>query len=137
MSGASDRPERAGDTALVCHCNGVTRGDVLRSIARGKRTVQQIAADTAAGASCGSCRRAVSRLLGHKVAGEADDHAGAVCACTELDHGALRDAIVRGSFGSVDEVMQALGWRNQDGCARCRPAINYYLGCANPDYEDD
>jgi nitrite reductase (NADH) large subunit len=135
MSAESDRPWTAGDRALVCRCNGVTRGEVLRSIARGRRTVQQVSADTAAGVSCGSCRREVARLLRSR--SEDEHRAGAVCACTDLDHATLRDAIGRGRYASVDEAMQALGWRNADGCVRCRPAINYYLGCAHPSYADD
>lgn len=136
MSAESDRPSTAGDGALVCRCNGVTRAEVLRSIERGRRTVQQVCADTAAGASCGSCRPEVARLLGAPSHDE-EGRTGAVCDCTELDHAALRDAIARGRYASVDALMLALGWRSEDGCARCRPAINYYLSCADPDYVDD
>ena len=35
-------------------------------------------------------------------------------------------------------VMQELEWTTPDGCASCRPALNYYLLCAWPgEYEDD
>ena len=34
--------------------------------------------------------------------------------------------------------MQELGWLTPDGCAKCRPALNYYLLCDWPDeYTDD
>src|SRR3954451_1222820 len=34
--------------------------------------------------------------------------------------------------------MQAMGWTTPDGCASCRPALNYYLLCAWPgEYVDD
>jgi nitrite reductase (NADH) large subunit len=136
MSSEPDPPLRAAEHAVICRCNGVTRGEVLRSIERGRRTVQQISADTAAGASCGSCRTEVGRLLGARGCSK-DDRIGGICDCTDLGHAALREAIARGRYGSIDAVMRALGWRDEDGCARCRPAINYYLGCANPDYVDD
>ena len=29
---------------------------------------------------------------------------------------------------SVKEVMNVLDWKNEEGCSKCRPAINYYLG---------
>ena len=32
---------------------------------------------------------------------------------------------------SVMEVMNVLGWKNEEGCSKCRPAINYYLGMIN------
>jgi len=35
-------------------------------------------------------------------------------------------------------VMRAMGWTTPDGCASCRPALNYYLLCAWPgEYLDD
>jgi nitrite reductase (NADH) large subunit len=38
----------------------------------------------------------------------------------------------------MDAVRTALGWRKADGCAKCRPALNYYLLCAWPaEYVDD
>ncbi len=39
---------------------------------------------------------------------------------------------------TIPAVMQALGWTTPDGCASCRPALNYYLLCAWPgEYVDD
>jgi nitrite reductase (NADH) large subunit len=39
---------------------------------------------------------------------------------------------------SIPAVMQALEWTTPDGCASCRPALNYYLLCAWPGvYQDD
>lgn len=36
------------------------------------------------------------------------------------------------------EVMNVLGWKTPEGCSKCRPALNYYLGMINPTkYEDD
>ena len=32
---------------------------------------------------------------------------------------------------SVKEVMNVLDWKNEEGCSKCRPAINYYLGMIN------
>lgn len=28
--------------------------------------------------------------------------------------------------------MNVLGWNNEEGCSKCRPALNYYLGMVNP-----
>jgi nitrite reductase (NADH) large subunit len=39
---------------------------------------------------------------------------------------------------SVKEVMHVLEWNNEEGCTKCRPAINYYLGMIHMDeYKDD
>ena len=38
----------------------------------------------------------------------------------------------------MKEVMNVLEWNNEEGCSKCRPAINYYLGMIHMDeYSDD
>ena len=38
----------------------------------------------------------------------------------------------------MKEVMNVLEWNNEEGCTKCRPAINYYLGMIHMDeYKDD
>ena len=61
-----------------------------------------------------------------------------MCKCTTLDHDGVRAAIVEQHLLTVPAVMRALHWGTQDGCASCRPALNYYLLCAWPgEYVDD
>ena len=52
----------------------------------------------------------------------------AMCGCTETSHQEVRDAI-RADQAAVRSmrVYRALGWRTPNGCASCRPAVNYYL----------
>ncbi len=50
----------------VCHCKGVTDGQIRSAISAGARTVVDIAADCRAGTGCGGCLPEVCRLL--------DDH---------------------------------------------------------------
>ena len=38
----------------VCHCNVVTDGDILESIANGARCVADVARETGAGRTCGN-----------------------------------------------------------------------------------
>ena len=50
----------------------------------------------------------------------------------------MRRLIKAKALTSVYEVMQELEWRSSAGCAKCRPALNYYLVCDWPDvYADD
>ncbi len=36
------------------------------------------------------------------------------------------------------EVMNVLGWKSEEGCSKCKPALNYYLGMIHPkEYEDE
>ncbi|GAA1848310.1 FAD-dependent oxidoreductase [Myceligenerans crystallogenes] len=56
---AVDSPEHMPDDAVVCRCNGVTKGEIAGCCAAGKDTLEQIAAETRATTGCGSCKEAV------------------------------------------------------------------------------
>ncbi|KAF0117279.1 MAG: nitrite reductase (NAD(P)H) large subunit [Rhodospirillaceae bacterium] len=61
-----------------------------------------------------------------------------MCSCTDLGHTAVRQAILTHDLKTQEAVRAVLGWRTADGCAKCRPALNYYLLCAWPgEYVDD
>ena len=67
-----------------------------------------------------------------------EDVPAAICGCTDLGHDALRAQITGLRLRRLEDVFTRLGWRSPDGCARCRPAVNYYLLCAWPKvYRDD
>ncbi|MCA8929998.1 MAG: NAD(P)/FAD-dependent oxidoreductase, partial [Alphaproteobacteria bacterium] len=58
--------------------------------------------------------------------------------CTDLGHDDVRRLILAKQLKSIDAVMQELEWKTSCGCAKCRPALNYYLVCDWPDeYADD
>ena len=133
--------ESLSDTAEICGCNGVSKGRILSAIAELKLTsVEEVRARTKASASCGSCTCDVEKLLVHALgsAYDATPKVKAVCKCTTLGHDAVRAAIISKSLKSIPEVMRALEWSTPDGCASCRPALNFYLVCAWPgEYADD
>jgi nitrite reductase (NADH) large subunit len=133
--------ESLPDTAEICGCNGVSKGRILTAIAEHKLTsVDEVRARTKASASCGSCTCHVESLLTLALGSAYDStpKVKAMCQCTALGHDAVRAEITTRALKSIPAVMQALGWSSQDGCASCRPALNYYLLCAWPgEYRDD
>ena len=61
-----------------------------------------------------------------------------VCTCTDYGHDDVRRLIRAQSLRSIPEIMQQLHWKTSCGCAKCRPALNYYLVCEYPShYQDD
>ena len=50
-----------------------------------------------------------------------------LCACTEHGHQAVREAIRDHHLVTISQVMSFMEWRTPNGCATCRPALNYYL----------
>ena len=118
------------DDAEVCGCNGVRKGAIVRAIKdKGLFTLDDVRRHTKASASCGSCTGLVEQLLMSTVGGDysATPTARAVCGCTDATHQQLRDAIREHRLLSIPAVFHFLEWRTPNGCASCRPAINYYL----------
>lgn len=125
-----NRAAAMADGDEVCGCNGVTKGAICKAIQdKGLFTLDEVRKHTKASASCGSCTGLVEQILMFKVGGDysAAPKTKAICGCTEHGHQAVRDAIRERRLLSIPEVFRALDWRTPNGCATCRPAVNYYL----------
>ncbi len=126
------------DTAEICGCNGVTKGQVVSCIAKGAHSLDAVRATCKASASCGSCTGLVETLLALTLGDEVEAGPKTMCKCTSFGHDDVRREIVAQDMRSIPEVMQKMHWSTPDGCSSCRPALNYYLLCALPgEYKDD
>ena len=129
------------DTAEICGCNGVCKGEIVAAIREKKLfTLDEVRAHTKASSSCGSCTGLVETLLAATVGGDYSTAPSRkpMCGCTEHTHDEVRAAIVANGLKSMPEAMRFLDWKTPDGCPKCRPALNYYLLCAWPgEYQDD
>ncbi|MFN3415338.1 MAG: nitrite reductase large subunit NirB [Caldimonas sp.] len=123
------------DDDEVCGCNGVTKGAICKAIKdKGLFTLEEVRKHTKASASCGSCTGLVEQLLMFTAGGDysATPKKKALCGCTDHSHEdvrrAIRTPLPDGSkLLTIDAVMRHLNWRTPNGCATCRPALNYYL----------
>jgi len=127
-----------GDDAEICGCNGVSKGKVVGTILGGAHSLDAVRSACKASASCGSCTGLVESLLAITLGGEIESGPKTVCKCTSFTHDDVRRLILEKELKAIPQVMQELHWTTPDGCASCRPALNYYLLCAWPgEYEDD
>jgi nitrite reductase (NADH) large subunit len=128
------------DDAEICGCNGVCKGKITGAIiAKSLTTLDAVRAHTKASASCGTCTPLVEKLMVLTL-GDAFNPAAVVpmCPCTDLGHDEVRRLIKAKGLKTIPAVMQELQWKTSCGCAKCRPALNYYLVCDWPDvYADD
>jgi nitrite reductase (NADH) large subunit len=123
------------DAAEVCGCNGVCKGSIVAAIkTKGLFTLEEVRKSTKASASCGSCTGLVEQILMNTLGSDysAAPKKKAICGCTELGHDEVRRAIRTPAADgtkllTLAATMTALDWRTPDGCATCRPALNYYL----------
>ena len=128
------------DEAEICGCNGVCKSRIVSAIdTQGLTSVDGVRAHTKASSSCGTCTPLVEQLL-QLALGEdfARSAVQPMCPCTDLGHDEVRRLIVAQELKSMPAVMQELQWKTSCGCAKCRPALNYYLLATWPgEYVDD
>jgi nitrite reductase (NADH) large subunit len=128
------------DEAEICGCNGVCKSKITGAIAGLKLTsLDDVRAHTKASASCGSCTGLVEQLLKVTLGDSYNPAAVApMCPCTTLGHDDVRRLIVAQKLKAIPDLMQALEWTTSCGCAKCRPALNFYLLATWPgEYKDD
>ncbi|MDX1668829.1 MAG: nitrite reductase large subunit NirB, partial [Limnobacter sp.] len=121
---------RMADDDEVCGCNGVTKGAICKAIkTKGLFTIEDIRKHTKASASCGSCTGLCEQILMSTAGADytAAPKTKPMCGCTDAGHQAVRDAIFKDHLTTKEQVFAQLGWRTPNGCASCRPAVNYYL----------
>ncbi len=120
--------ENMPNEAIVCGCNGVTKGAILEAIkSKGLFSRDDVTAETGAASSCGGCSVVIDQLLEVALGSNFQDagrHPG-ICACTKYSREDIVRNIREKRLESVAEVMETLGWESV-GCEECRPAINYY-----------
>ncbi len=118
------------DDEQVCGCNGVTKGAICKAIKdKGLFTIDEVRKHTKASASCGSCTGLVEQILMFSAGGDysAAPKKKALCGCTDHSHQEVRDAIRRHKLLTIANTFRFMEWRTPNGCASCRPAVNYYL----------
>ncbi|MDN3516924.1 nitrite reductase large subunit NirB [Aquisalimonas lutea] len=127
------------DDAQICDCNGVCKGDIVQAITReGLFTLDDVKVHTKASASCGSCTGLVEQILAATMGGDYEAaQVKPMCGCTDMSHDQVREAIREGRLTSLRQVFDNLGWKTDDGCEKCRPALNYYLIATWPDEAED
>ncbi|MCQ6563084.1 nitrite reductase large subunit NirB [Paenibacillus mendelii] len=140
QSSGGNRLEAMGEDEIICGCNGVSKGTIAEAImTKGCNTAQAIKSCTKASASCGGCKPLVEGLL-TLYAGDSlgEQVKEGICGCTSHSRDEIVDGITKMRLMSTKEVMNVLGWRNPEGCTKCRPALNYYLGMLYPEeYVDE
>ncbi|MGG4467087.1 nitrite reductase large subunit NirB [Paenibacillus alvei] len=125
----------------VCGCNGVTKGTIVQSILeQGLSTFEEVKGCTKAGGSCGKCKPMVESILAHTLGDgfDASLQKTGMCSCTALTRDEVVAQIKEKQLKSPKEVRMVLEFASEEGCSKCRPALNYYMRMLFPEeYEDD
>jgi len=139
--GDETRIAAMSDSAEICGCNGISKGEIVQAISAKKLfTLDDVRAHTKASSSCGSCTGLVESILAHTLGGDYSlaPSKKPFCGCTEYSHDEVIQSIKEQKLKDMHAVFNFLEWKTPDGCPACRPALNYYLLAYWPgEYQDD
>ena len=116
------------DTAVICGCMGISKGDIVRAIRdHGLTSREGVSEKTRACTSCKGCSPLIDQILKLELGGEYVEagSGGFACGCVPLSWEDARAEVKSRGLKSVGGVLQALG--NGAGCSSCRPALSYML----------
>jgi nitrite reductase (NADH) large subunit len=114
------------DSATVCGCVGVTKGDIISAIHdRGVNTLSQLKECTRASTGCGSCTSLCQNILRAVAPEFEDDRKKTICGCLPFAEDRLREMLRSQKLKSVQEVLDIYG--NGIGCEICKPALSYMM----------
>lgn len=119
--------ERMADDEQVCGCMGVTKGDIITSIASGCHTFEAMQKDTGCTTGCGGCGPVAKQIFSF-VSGSGLELADkeTLCDCSNHSTKELHQYIrALNVVKTIDEVRSELGFTSS--CEVCGAAINYYL----------
>ena len=125
-----NRAMSMSDSDEVCGCNGVCKGTIVKAInEQGLFTIDDVKKQTKAASSCGSCTGLVEQILMSCLGSNFQEtpKTKAICGCTDRSHGEVRQAIREHRLFTHAAAFAFMEWRTPNGCATCRPAINYYM----------
>lgn len=122
-------PADLPDSAQICNCNGVCKGEIVRAIVDNDLgSTQEVVSTTRAGAGCGSCKPTVTELL-RVVRGGQVEEATYLCPCRKQTREDLAAVAREQGCESVSELSAACG-AGRD-CGACKPGLAYLISEVN------
>ncbi len=131
-TGAALGVDSLPESAQICSCHDVTKGDLVAAIQAGATDLGSLKACTKAGTGCGGCSTLVGQVLNAELAKmgvEVNDH---LCEHFAYSRVELADIVRAKQIKSFDQLLDSHG--KGHGCAICKPAIGSILASTWNDY---
>jgi nitrite reductase (NADH) large subunit len=116
------------DSAQICSCNNVTKGDLKCAIAGGSADVPALKSCTAAGTSCGSCVPLLKQLL----EAEGVEQSKALCEHFSQSRAELFEIISATEIRTFSGLLDRFG--RGKGCDICKPVVASILASTGSDH---
>ena len=104
------------DSAQICNCNGVSKGQIRKCVEGGKRSLKMVMEATRAGAGCGSCKKLVEEVVEWAAEGQVEEDPSIHYYVPGVPYSKndLVEQIMAGNLRSVSSVFDALAGGVED-----------------------
>ena len=118
------------ETAQICSCNNVTKGDLCSAIDGGVTGLAELKACTNAATGCGGCSALVKQVLDSELEKQGIEVDRSICEHFKHTRQELYHLVRAGQIHSFGELLSKHGTGH--GCEICRPAVgNILASCWN------
>ncbi|MCB0634286.1 MAG: nitrite reductase large subunit NirB [Saprospiraceae bacterium] len=118
------------DSAQICSCEAITKGDICSAIEEGYQDLKSLSKCTKATTGCGGCKPIVADLLAASLKAMGKTVKATICEHFPYSRQELYDLIVVKGIRNYDEALDEIG--HGDGCELCKPALaSVFAGITN------
>jgi len=133
---AADKPTLGVDalpeSATICSCHNVTKGDIIASIDAGATTVGDVKSCTKAGSGCGGCAALVKSVADNEFEKRGVEVKKDICEHFAYSRREIFDIVSVEKIKTFDELLEKHG--KGLGCEICKPVAGSVLASVWNDY---
>lgn len=131
-SGSAMGVEALPDSAVICSCFDVTKGDIKEAVSAGCTTMAALKETTNASTGCGGCSALAKQVLDSELSNLGVEVSNDICEHFAYSRQELTDIIRVNKIKTFDELLDSHG--NGLGCTVCKPAVGSILASYWNDY---
>ncbi|WP_066013686.1 nitrite reductase large subunit NirB [Endozoicomonas atrinae] len=120
------------ETAQICSCFNVSKGDLVGAVAGGCQDIAALKAETNAGTGCGGCAQLVKQVLDHELTQLGVEVKKDICEHFPHSRQELYHLVRVGELKTFSQVIEKHG--RGMGCDICKPTIGSILASCWNDY---
>ena len=136
LPSAGDKPtlgvDALPDSASICSCHNVTKGDIIAAIDCGAVDVGQVKSDTKAGSGCGGCAALVKSVADNEFEKRGVEVKKDICEHFAYSRREIYDLVSVEKIKTFDELLDKHG--KGLGCEICKPLAGSVLASVWNDY---
>ncbi len=120
------------ETAMICSCNNVTKGDLVCAVQDGAQTVAELKSCTKAATTCGGCTALVGQVLNAELEKLGVEVNTDICEHFPYTRQDIYNLVRVGQIKSFEELLEKHG--TGQGCEICKPLAGSVLASCWNDY---